>query len=217
MAQCGNALGLFSYLGKTMLTTKDIINAMLVANGETPVTSPDSQHPSVLSALEVLNRINTEFQAQAWWFNTDYALELSPNEATGEVIVPSNTLMVELTSSLPYVWRGSKLYDPVKHTYNIGSKVTVNLVTKLDIEELPTVAALYVQAKAVQTHYIGDDGDMDKASKYEAETLKAWAMVQKDERRITKQNATNSPTAFAILSRIQLGGSSYNPNYPGGR
>lgn len=200
-----------------MLTKLDIINSMLGANGETPVTSDASQHPSVLSALPVLERVSTEFQMLGWWFNTDYALVLKPN-AEGEVIVPSNTLYVELTSStLPYIWRGSKLYDPINHTYLINASVIVNIVTKLDIEEMPTCAAIYIQNKAVSMFYLNDDGDLDKVKRFDIEVLQAWANVQKDERRITKQNATNSPAVARVLYRINQGGVGYNPMYPGGR
>lgn len=200
-----------------MLTKLDIINSMLGANGETPVTSDASQHPSVLSALPVLERVSTEFQMLGWWFNTDYSLELKPN-GSGEVIVPSNTLYVELTSStLPYIWRGSKLYDPMNHTYNINDSVIVNIVTKLDIEELPTCAAIYVQNKSISMFYLNDDGDLDKVHRFDTEVLKAWANVQKDERRVTKQNATNSPAVARVLYRINQGGVGFNPMYPGGR
>jgi len=200
-----------------MLTQLEILNSMLDVNGETQVTTVASQHPSVLSALSALNKEDIKLQSLGWWFNTDYALNLKPNTSK-EIIVPSNTLGVELVSSqLQYVWRGTKLYDPNNHTYQFDGAVDVDLVTRLDIEELPTAAGIYLQASAIKTFYLNDDGDLEKVRMLDVDVLRAWSQLTQRERKVTKQNAKNSPHVARILQGIDMrGGKAYNPTYPGG-
>ena len=103
-----------------MTTTLDVLNHMLNVIGGSPVSSPTSDHPSVLSAMVQLNRVRREMQTRGWWFNTEYNLKLTPNEL-GQLILPTNTLFIDPVDPFSHlVRRGGKLYDPVSHTFLIG-------------------------------------------------------------------------------------------------
>lgn len=200
-----------------MTDTLEILNHMLGVVGESPVSSSSSNHPSALSAMVTLNRILKEFQNKGWWFNRDYSVVLSPN-VSGEVIVPAGTLKldsIDLNSTL--VRRGTRMYDPVNHTYNIGYTVTVDLVVQLTVDELPEAAATYMKHKCAYDFYVADDGDSEKANRLLLEVNNAWAALQQEELRNTDVNALKRPVSLHLRAGIRQPGQSYNPNYPGGR
>ena len=61
----------------------DAVNQMLESINQTPVTTIlNNQHPDVLTAVSVLNRIDKQVQAMGWWFNTDHNLTLAYNPIT---------------------------------------------------------------------------------------------------------------------------------------
>jgi hypothetical protein len=201
-----------------MTSRLDIINAMLGSIGESKVTSADSQHPSAIQASAKLDELDPLFQMRDWWFNHEYALPLSPAPVSGEIIVPSNTLSAGPTS--PYVWRGTRLYDPVRHTYNIGKTVNVELVVQLPIEELPTSAAQYLKALCVRTFHTDEEGDQIKIVEYEKAELKAEALLKNEHLRMLKINRFNAPAVKSIMYRIQPANAyvnTGNPDYIGGR
>lgn len=186
-------------------------------NGEAPLTSEDSLHPSALAAMVQINKVNKETQIKGRWFNTEYNLKLSPNE-TGQIIIPSNTLFVKpLAPYSKLTRRNGKLYDPVNHTFIINSPVYVDIAVQLDIEDLPEAAAHYVMHKAAYDFYVNDDGDETKSNRLEMEVNRSWAVMQEEELRVSKLNAKDRPAAQQLRYRITQQYAPSNPNWPGGR
>ena len=205
------------FLEFNLTTTLEVLNHMLNVIGETPVTSAQSNHPSDLSAMVQLNRVNKEFQSRGWWFNTEYGLKLIPNES-GEIIIPSGTLYVDpVDSQSKLTRRGGKLYDPVQHTFLINRPVFVTVILKLDVEDLPETAALYLMHKAAYDFYVNDDGDETKSNRLEKQVDKAWANLQSEELRVSNVNAMDRPTTAHLRLRTRQYGLQYNPKWPGGR
>lgn len=200
-----------------MTTTLDVLNHMLNVIGESPVSNPNSDHPSVLSAQVELKRVLKELQTRGWWFNTEYNLKIGPNEL-GQLIIPSDTLFIDPVDPFSHlVRRGGKLYDPVNHTFIIDQDIYVNAVLLLPTEDLPESAAMYLMHKAAYDFYVNDDGDETKSNRLEKQVDKAWAMLQSEELRVSNINAKYRPAAALLRYRMQQQGASYNPRWPGGR
>jgi len=200
-----------------MTTQLEVLNHVLTAVGETPVSNVNSNHPTAQSALAKVISVSKQFQGRGWWFNMEECLVLAHNPFTGEVIVPSTTLKVDPVDTRSALFkRGNKLYDRRKHTYNIGEDVTVNLWLLLPTEELPEVAAQYLMAKAAYDFYVADDGDKDKAQALLYECTKTEAAVKAEQLQMSNVNALNRPTALHLRSSFKQFGGSYNPNLPGG-
>lgn len=202
-----------------MTTRLEIINDMLASVGEQPVSSADSQHPSVISAVEVLNKVNKRVQQRKWWFNYDTGLLLAKNLA-GEIILPSNTLAVDpCDTSSTLVQRGNKLYDRALHTFAIGADVYVNIVVQLEIEDLPAHAADYISAYAVHSFYLNDDGDEGKSREYEREKLRCEYELKAEHLRNSDLNANDRPAVAALTYRVRAAQGAAlrrNPNFIGG-
>ena len=216
MPSLGSSLGGFFFFGVQMTTTLEVLNHMLNVIGESPVTDASSDHPSVLSAKVELNRVLKELQVRGWWFNTEYNLKLSPNES-GQIIVPTGTLYIDpVDASSKLVRRGTKLYDPQNHTFVISTAVYVNLLLQLTIEDLPESAAMYVMHKSAYDFYVNDDGDEQKSNRLDKEVTRSWAVLQKEELKVTNLNAKNRPHVAQLTYRMKQHGGNYNPIYPGG-
>lgn len=123
------------YLAPT--TELEAVNSILAAIGETPVGTLSGALPIDASiALTRLRSASRGFQSQGWSFNTDEGFTLSP-EVDGRVPVPRNALNVDATETNDYVVRGAYLYDRVRHTFDIGKDVKVDIVRFLPWNQLP--------------------------------------------------------------------------------
>ncbi len=162
-----------------MTTRLDIINAMLAVNGESPVSDPGSTDPAAIQASNSLSRIDRKVQSRGWWFNREDIL-LSASASTGEVVLPSNTLSADpVDPRSPYIQRGTRLYDTKNNTYDIDAAINTCLVLQLDIDELPELAAAYINDKAVKEYYVDDDGDEQKARRLAERESESFAYLQR--------------------------------------
>lgn len=186
--------------------------------GEQPVSSAASQHPSTISAFVTLNRVLREFQTRGWWFNRELSLVLQPQSDTGYVLIPPDTLDIDVTDAASVlVQRGTKLYDPVLHTYAIGVPVTVDVILQLPVEDLPEVAASYLIAKCKHAVYVDDDGDETKSNQLLKDTIMCWAGLQQAELKNSDISSMNRPVVSRLLSRSIQYNSIGNPNLIGGK
>lgn len=177
----------------------DIINAMLAVNGESPVTSADSTDPAAVQASNALTRVDKKVQARGWWFNEEDIL-LSPSSSTGQIVLPSNTLSADPVDSRSlYIQRGTRLYDKKNNTYSISEPVNTSLILLLDIDELPEIAAAYINDKAVKEYYTDDDGDEQKIRNLERRESESFAYLQREHLANSDVNIRRSRIGLALL------------------
>lgn len=208
-----------------MGTKLDIVNAMLRATGERPHNTLQTQHPSVLTAIDKVNEKNDEVQSRGWWFNRERHFRMVP-DGNGHIAIPQNALSFSLVSpalqrsthegKVRYVQRGDTVYDSWNHTDVLpaGTVLYADLTTLLPIEELPLVAFNYLRAICVREFYEDDDGDLQKASKLEERQIMAWNQLRSSELKAVGTSIYDRPAVQKVLYRI--GGIQQNPRYPGG-
>ncbi|MGX9389624.1 hypothetical protein ACWX0O_01740 [Nitrobacteraceae bacterium UC4449_H16] len=200
-----------------------IINSMLSVIGESGVSSTTSTHPSVQTASRILDTEDADFQQVGWWFNREYRLTLVPN-SEGRVVVPAAALDVTISDvgvqqpeeKLRYTRRDNLIYDTFKHTSVLNTKIIVDIVTRLSIESLPSVAASFIMHKAREAMYVDDDGDKYKSDKLAQATAVAWQRLRAVEIRKSGVSALDNPTSRE-LSMGTGQGSYRSPNLIGGR
>lgn len=145
----------------------EAVNAMLSAIGEAPVNTLSSGLLDAETAETILNEVSRGVQAQGWNFNSepDYTFAADNN---GNVLLPAEIIRADLaqsetkyrSSKNEYVQRGNKMYDKVKHTYNIGKSLKLDVVVLLDFETLPEVARRYItlrSSRIFQERVVGSD------------------------------------------------------------
>lgn len=138
----------------TPTTLLDAVNALLNAARVGPVQSLNAAdiNEDAGGAKTALDDVTREVLLRGYEFNTEREAVLDPNLA-GEIVLPVNTLKVRSSrwqSGTRLVHRGSRLYDPKRRTFNIGTSVTVDLVVALEFQDLPPAARFYVTAVAAR-------------------------------------------------------------------
>ena len=152
----------------TTPTTKlEAVNSMLSTIGEAPVNSLTSGLVDAETAETILNEVSRSVQASGWNFNSEPDYTVAAN-ISGEVRLPTEVIRADLADSETkfrsnkneYVQRGNKMYDKIKHTYNIGAPLTLDVVVLLNYELCPEVARRYISVKAsriFQERVVGSD------------------------------------------------------------
>tara|TARA_B110000483_G_C18079919_1_gene497641 strand:+ start:59 stop:664 length:606 start_codon:yes stop_codon:yes gene_type:complete len=152
----------------TTPTTKlEAVNSMLSTIGEAPVNSLTSGLVDAETAETILNEVSRSVQAHGWNFNSepDYIVAA---DTSGNVVLPTEIIRADLANSetkyrstkQEYVQRGNKMYDKIKHSFNIGTPLKLDVVVLLDFEVCPEVARRYVTVKAArifQERVVGSD------------------------------------------------------------
>ena len=152
----------------TTPTTKlEAVNSMLSTIGEAPVNSLTSGLVDAETAETILNEVSRSVQASGWNFNSEPNYTVAAN-VSGEVRLPTEVIRADLADSETkfrsnkneYVQRGNKMYDKIKHTYDIGAPLTLDVVVLLNYELCPEVARRYISVKAArifQERVVGSD------------------------------------------------------------
>jgi hypothetical protein len=100
-------------------------------------------------------RWTRSFQTKGWHWNREDSLELAP-DGNGDIALPANYLWVAnaywLDSSSPcrVAERARKLYNRDDHTYIFTDSVALDLVVKLEWEEMPEYARQYITIAAAR-------------------------------------------------------------------
>ena len=128
--------------GRTTLL--EAVNICLQNIGEQPVNSlEDQQVVEATMAERTILEFHKEGQTRGWSWNTELAYEFAKNNATNQIVVPTNVVS---WSTDPYQWagrfqlRGQKVYDKENHTYTLGSEITslkADVVWLLPWDECP--------------------------------------------------------------------------------
>lgn len=181
-----------------------IINSMLHVIGEDSVTSITSLHPSVVLARELLAVENEIIQGRGWFFNKETGVVLSA-AADGRVIVPSTALHIKAESG-NYVQREGVLYDMDNHTDIINGSVTVTLITKLAIEDLPPVAAAYLRACARYVMFENEDGEGQKMRSLTAKRDEAYRALNALDITFKSKQSEASPAVQNVMYGSSAGG-----------
>jgi exopolysaccharide biosynthesis predicted pyruvyltransferase EpsI len=115
------------------------------------------------------------------------------------------------------VRRDNRIYDAVKHTFELNASVSVDITMLMSIDDIPSAAQTYIQHKAAETVFLDEDGDVQKLQKLEQRTAFAWQALQAAQLKTISVNALDRNTAQQLNSGWRPGGQGRNPNYIGGR
>ncbi len=210
-----------------MITKLDVVNHMLAAVGIAKVNTLETQDDDVLQVIASLDSTDVDFQSTGWWFNKEHNVTLVVDN-NGEITLPQDALEVVIThenqqvrtpaNKMRYVSRGGKLYDSILHTHTINQTIYADIVTQIDIADMPAVASSYLKHIATWTFFVNDDGDITKSKELEKLMTQAWGRLQAAKLKALATNALDSPFAAQLNYRIrQSGAGATNPNFPGGR
>jgi len=130
-----------------LITELEVINSVLSAAGDSPVSSLDTTYQPVFIIQEIIRNISRDLQTKKYWFNTEYDITLTPNTETDKIILPFNILTFE-PEDTKYVARGLTVYNREDRTSTITEEITATYTVMLDFDELPQQARKFIQAAA---------------------------------------------------------------------
>jgi len=159
----------------TPTTKLEAVNEILSSIGESPVNTLNSGVVDAELAATVLESVSRRFQANGWSFNKEESYPLLPS-TEGEVYLPYNVLTVDqvIGEGNSFTMRGKRMYDKVKHTFNIGKTLNCDIVVLLDFEDLPSPAREYVSLKAARSFQDKTVGAADLHGYQREDEEKAW-------------------------------------------
>lgn len=201
------------------LSELDAVNLIRGSVGKAPVSALTTTNPDVIAAQLRIKNSTTELQTKRWWFNTELSFTLTKNTAN-EILIPNNALEVRTENPFAYLTtRGNRLYDPINNTFKFTdiSSVVVEMLLRLDFEELPYVAANYIQYDAARKFQADFDGDPDRIQDLRTDTQSAWLRLREGEQRNRRVNVLHAAGPQRMFRRVQPASNySKNPVYPGG-
>lgn len=205
----------------TPTTSLAAVNSMLSTIGEAPVNSLQSGLVDAETAETILNEVSRSVQAHGWNFNSepDYTVAA---DTSGHVILPTEFIRADLANSETkyrsskeeYVQRGNKMYDKVKHSFNIGKPLKLDVVVLLQFEQCPEVARRYITVKAArifQERVVGSDTLSAMNRNDEQESLFALREMEGDngDYNIFDDYSTASVLDRSIGTKVITNGSSF--------
>jgi len=199
------------------ITELEAVNLMRGSIGKAPVSSITSSNPDIIAARSRLRQVTLEAQSKSWWFNTESTVTLVPNTAE-EIVIPGRALEVRPHDPFAYLTtRGDRMFDPTKNTFKFKSPVEVDMIVHLDYEELPFVAANYIQYEAARKFQADFDGDPQRVQDLRRDAQMALLMLKEAEQRNRRNNVLLSGASLRLQYGIRphrMG--ARNPTWPGG-
>lgn len=144
----------------TPLTELEAVNEILASINESPINTLENiQDLDTVNALNTLRRINRQFQARGWSFNTFEAYTFNPDIYTHKIKWLDTILHIKSTDS-KYIKRGSYFYDLTNQTFTFTNPIEADVILLTDFEDMPEAAKNYIVAKAstdFALKFLGDD------------------------------------------------------------
>lgn len=162
----------------------EAVNVALAMLGEAPVTSLGPNAAPVAALAEViLDEVDREVQSEGWRFNYERDVALVP-DGSGEVALVDVISVDGERWGRDLVLRGERVWDADRNSYAFpGSVLYVDLVRKLDWDDLPDSARLYIARRTGRV--LQDRVFKDRARQSIAfqEEIAARAALQNEENR----------------------------------
>lgn len=187
----------------TTLTKLDVVNACLGSMGESPLEAIDQDHDLVASALRVFKVQRLQALSTGWWFNRERVF-LRPDPNTGFIYKPNDCIDLDLSTSKPAVTiRGRRLYrtdtaidqDPYKFP---NKPLEFRYIRDVPFEDLPPVAAIWVQARTVRAFQ----------DQYDADQLKMRTLIEAEREAyifLNTQEINNTQANLLDTSELLMG------------
>lgn len=136
------------------------MNLCLACLGRAGVSTPDTSNVDAKMASAEVDRVSYQVQhngGAGWWFNRENNWTLKP-DVNGDIYVPNNVLTAIAskvgTSPIRGITiRNKRLYDTVKHSYDLRKRlgtgsIEMDFVMNLPYEELPPSAKMFIAYRA---------------------------------------------------------------------
>lgn len=129
-----------------MTTKLEAINTMLECVGQSPLSTLEgTKSYYTVTAIQILEKEAKRVLLAGWDFNTDERYPLKP-DVNKHIAITSDMLLVKLPQKYGnrYVERCNKLYDKVRHSFEIPNELLCRVIWNFQFEELPENFRTYI-------------------------------------------------------------------------
>ena len=163
-------------------------------------------------AETILNSVDRDIQGMGWWFNRDIRRKFVPDETSGEIELPYNSLKsdaVAESSNKNIIQRGFRLYDSYNHTYNIKQNydyIYVDLILQIDFDDLPEVAKRYIGLRSARIFQDRTLGAQDLHGFQQTDEIIALSELKDTEGENADHNIFQDYSTYSIIDRVSGSG-----------
>lgn len=185
------------------MQTLTVVNRMLGTMGQKPLNSLTDSNAMLGAALDMLDDVSRKIQAKGWWFNIE-EVTISPNVIDSYMYLPNDCLSIRNCSRY-YVKRGDRIYNLQGGTYVFIADLKIELIRKLDFEDVPDLAADYISAQAVLQFQSDYDSDTNKRQELAQEVQRCFIEINTASIRDRRINMLTSNVKLQRLKNVTRG------------
>lgn len=204
-------------------TKVDAINRVLDAIGSVGINSEEEIDWNIdaAGADKLIDAMSQEVQinmGKGWWFNRESFHKFTPDEVTGFVTLPNNTLSCLIKRGrdkpLPITTRGSRMFETDNYGYNMKPLVNSSgyietiLVVNLPFEELPASAKHAITNESRYWFVNDKEGDTVKLQATRASADMSLASLNAEDGRQRRRNMFNNSRVSSDI--VKAGGINNN-------
>lgn len=188
----------------------EAVNICLSSMGEPTVNSINGAAVDAQMASDLIDETTTSVQSIGWHWNKQ-KMTLTPSATTKNIELPENFLRVDAVDhNIDVVRRGNRLFNVTDRSFSFDSSVEVEIVVRLNFNELPYPAAYYIamrSARLLQQRLLGND----MLYKFNVQDeQQAWTALLQDEIEISDLNMLrDSWSTQSIIQRGWFGRGAY--------
>lgn len=195
-------------------TKLEAVNTILRSSGFLPTSQLGTGRPDAIQAESILDETDREIQSRGWWFNTDEQTTLTPN-ASNEIQLGDDVYRVDSaepngtfkqgTVPLSIIKRGGKVYDLENLTFTFASSILVDLVRRLEFEDLPETARAYIRDRAARVFFGTNQDDPGRRQMVQENEARSRARFLQEAAEVADYNLFKNPDAgHAFQERRRL-------------
>jgi hypothetical protein len=189
--------GLPFSLPASLSTLLDAVNACLFSIGEAPVSDIlANEAVDVNTAIGIINAIDLSVQSVGWSWNRETSLLLNPDaskfiQLPGLTLRVSNAYWASTGSIARVVQRGTRLYNTEDHTFEFTDGIEVDMLTRMDFDQLPEPARRYITALSVDRFQATQQNNSGVKRVTEQDIVLAKAALEQHEDEVARTNGVN--------------------------
>lgn len=180
------------------------VNQMLAAVGSLPVaTLAGTLNPETTLAVQMLDSATVDLLQEGWHFNTDTAVEFTPDPADSNRIAIDSTAYLAVkenrqkSSKYDVVVRDGFLWDKVTKSSSFETQVWLDVTRNMSFESLPSTAQSYVAARSARLFQAQVNGDRMSDASASAVEIQARGNLLDDEHRSNRSSLIKYAPAVA--------------------
>lgn len=166
----------------------DIVNEMLVAVGDTPILTLNTEDlwPEAELAKKMVEHEKESLLNRGWWFN-QFEYTLKPTSNTQEILVPASSLQIAFPDHQnQMIARGKRVYDKSTNSFKHTSEVKAAIVADVEYDELPKTFASYLKVLCVRKFQTLREGAQGANEYSQTDELEAITHLQNEHYRNIK-------------------------------